>query len=67
MHTQYSSDYFQEIALEFHKSMKSNRQLANHINLLNRKRFVLARMADGKTAEDLAQEITGANNNRGCL
>jgi len=50
-------DKLQAFALEFHKVLKSNGQLASHFNLLDRERYVLAKMADGKTAADIAQEL----------
>jgi DNA-binding CsgD family transcriptional regulator len=57
MNSERPPKYFQNLAFEFHNILKSNGQLANHFNLLDREKFVLAKMADGKTAADIAQEL----------
>ncbi|NNC36343.1 MAG: helix-turn-helix transcriptional regulator [Hyphomonadaceae bacterium] len=50
-------EYYRELALNFHKCMKSGGQLARYFNILDREHHALSKMADGKTAADIAQDL----------
>jgi DNA-binding CsgD family transcriptional regulator len=51
------SDFFAYIGQQFHKSIKQNGQLIRYFNIDDKERHVLSRMADGKTAADIAEEL----------
>ena len=55
--TELPPSYFTAIGLELHKSLKEHGQLAAYFGLIDKEKFVLARMAEGKTAADIAQEL----------
>lgn len=47
---------FAQIGFYFHSLMKHNGQLMRHLQITEKEQTVLDRMADGKTAQDVAQE-----------
>lgn len=57
INTERPPEYFHDVGLQFHKILKAKGQLARHFDLQDKERFVLAKMADGKIAADIAQEL----------
>lgn len=53
----YPPERFAEIGFYFHKLMMRNGQIMRYLGLNEKEQNVLERMADGKTAQDVAQEF----------
>jgi DNA-binding NarL/FixJ family response regulator len=48
---------FIDIGRRLHRSFKNNGQLKDYFGIEEKEQLVLSRMADGKTAADIAQEL----------